>query len=175
MTGGMLRFPKKGNLQSCDNWRGISLLDVVGKIFARIITIAETILPESQCGFRKGRGCVDMIFAARKLVEKTHEHDDVMFILFVDLKKVYDSISRNALWEKIGVPSTMLQIIKSFHDGMLVEVRVGASSTDSIEVKNGLRQGCTLAPTLFNIYYSAVVANWRDRCPIMSDLSMEGN
>ena len=30
-------FPKKGDLQFCDNWRGISLLVVVGKIFARII------------------------------------------------------------------------------------------------------------------------------------------
>ena len=83
---------------------------------------------------------------ARQLAEKTCEHDDVMFILFVDLKKAYDSVSRNPLWrvlEKIGVPSTMLQIIKSFHDGMQAEVRVGASSTDSIEVKNGPRQGCT--------------------------------
>ena len=51
--------PKKGDLQSCDNWCGISLLDVVGKIFARIIqnhlqVIAEGLLPDSQCGFWKG-------------------------------------------------------------------------------------------------------------------------
>ena len=112
----------------------------------RLQTIAETILPESQCGFRKGRGCVDMIFVLRQLVEKTCEHDDTLFILFVDLKKVYDSIPRSALWrvlEKVGVPPTMLQIIRSFHDGMKAEIRVGSSSTDSIEVKNDLRQGCT--------------------------------
>ena len=62
-------IPKKGNLQLCDNWRGISLLDVVGKVFAQIFqdrlqTIADHVLPESQCGFRKGRGCVDMILVA---------------------------------------------------------------------------------------------------------------
>ena len=49
-------IPKRGDLRSCDNWRGISLLDVVGKIFARIIQdrlepLAEEVLPESQCGF----------------------------------------------------------------------------------------------------------------------------
>jgi len=43
--------PKKGDLQNCDNWRGIILLDVVGKVFARIILerlqyIAEDIFPE---------------------------------------------------------------------------------------------------------------------------------
>ena len=51
---------------------------MVGKILARIVQerlqqIAEQILPESQSGFRKGRGCIDMIFAARQLVEKTRE------------------------------------------------------------------------------------------------------
>ena len=85
---------------NCDNWRGISLLDVVGKVFARIIqnrlqAIAEDILPESQCGFRRGRGCTDMVFVARQLVR---EHNDTLYILFVDLKKAYDSVPRPALW-----------------------------------------------------------------------------
>ena len=72
-------IPKKGNLHSCDNWQEISLLDVVGKIFAclildRLEPLAEEVLPESECGFRKGRSCVDMIFTSRQLIEKTIEH-----------------------------------------------------------------------------------------------------
>ena len=166
-------IPKKGNLKLCDNWRGISLLDVVGKVFARILQerlqkLAEKVLPESQCGFRKGRGCVDMIFAARQLLEKCREHDDALFVLFIDLM-AYDSVPRDALWgvlRKCGVPPTMLSVIRSFHDGMLAQVQVGGDlTTNSIEVKNGVRQGCTLAPSLFNIYFSAMVACWRARCP----------
>ena len=101
-------------------------------------------------------------------MKKICEHDDVMFILFVDLKKAYDSVPRDALWKvigKTGVPPTMLEVVKSFHDGMRADAQMGKSSIDSIEVKNGLKQGCILAPTLFNIFYSAVVANWRNRCP----------
>ena len=54
-----MAIPKKGDLSVCDNWRGISLLDVFGKLFARILKqrlglVAEMELAESQCGFRKG-------------------------------------------------------------------------------------------------------------------------
>jgi hypothetical protein len=167
-------IPKKGNMKVCDNWHGISLLDVVGKLFARIVqerlqTLAENILPESQCGFRSSRGCIDMIFVARQLVEKAVEHNQSLYSLFIDLRKAYDSIPRQALWtvlDKVGVPPKMLRIITSLHEHMLAVVRVGNTTTDSISVQNGLRQDCTLAPTLFNIYYSAVVDHWRRRCDV---------
>ena len=106
-----------------------------------------------------------MIFAARQLVEKAREHNETLYLLFVDLRKAYDSVPREALWRvlvKCGVPSKLLSFVKSFHEGMQAEVRVGALTTESFEVRNGLRQGCTLAPTLFNIYISAVVATWRN-------------
>ena len=123
--------------------------------------IAEVLLADSQCGFRKGRGCVDMIFVARQLMEKAREHKESLFIMFVDLKKAYVSVPRNALWTvlaKCGVPPTMLSIIRSFHDGMQAGVRVGSTVTDNFEVRNGLRQGCTMAPVLFNVYFNAMVA-----------------
>ena len=156
---------------ACDNRRGISLLDVVGKVFARAIqerlqVIAERALPESQSGFRRGRGCCDIIFVARPTLEKAREHPDSLFTLFVDLRKAYNSVPREALWqvlEKYGVPSRLLRIV-NFHEGMQAEVRVGGSLSDTLEVRNGLQQGCTLAPTLFNIYFSAVVASWRGGC-----------
>ena len=145
------------------------MLDVVGKVLGRIIqdrlqVIAEALLADSQCRFRKGQGCVDMTFVARQLMEKAKEHGDSLFIMFVDLKKAYDSVLRNALWTVLakcgGVPSTMLSIIRSFHDGMEAGVRVGSTVTDNFEVQNGLRQGCKMAPVLFNVYFNAKVARW---------------
>ncbi len=46
--------------------------------------------------------------------------------------------------------------VRSLYQGIQADVRVGSSLSGSFEVKNGLRQGCTLVPTLFNIYFSAV-------------------
>ena len=83
--------------------------------------------------------------------------------MFVDLKKAYDSVPRNALWTvlvKCGVPPTMLSIIRSYHEGMQAGVRVGSSVNDGFEVWNGLRQGCMMAPTLLNIYFNAMMGRW---------------
>ena len=86
---------------------------MVGKVLGRIVqgrlqVTAENILLESQSGFRKGRGCADMIFVARQLVEKAREHGKSLYVLFVDLRKTYDSVPRQALWkvlEKYCVPA----------------------------------------------------------------------
>jgi len=65
-------YKRKGDKTSCDNHRGISLLCIAGKILARVILnrlmthIANSIIPESQCGFRAGRGTSDMVFAVRQ-------------------------------------------------------------------------------------------------------------
>ena len=88
----LVPITKKGNLRNCDNWRSIALVDMVGKVVAKILQerlqqVAEEELPESQCGFRKGRGCMDMIFIFFK-----------QFFLFIDLKKAYDSVPRTAMW-----------------------------------------------------------------------------
>ena len=145
---------------------------MVEKVLGRIIQdrlklVAEDVLPDSQCGFRAGRGCTDMIFVARQLVEKAREHHSDLFVLFVDLKKAYDSVPRPALWrvlERLGIPLTMISIIRSFHEGMSVKVIVGQEFTESFDVCNGLRQGCTMAPVLFSLYFGAVVDDWRRKC-----------
>ena len=52
ITGGIVPISKKGDLRACTNWRGIGLLDGVGKVFAKIVqerlqTIADAVLPVS--------------------------------------------------------------------------------------------------------------------------------
>ena len=52
------------------------------KVFARLLKqsleiVAEEVLAESQCGFHKGRGCVDMIFCAQQVIVKTLEHEEL--------------------------------------------------------------------------------------------------
>ena len=99
-------------------------------IQARLQKVAEEELPESQCGFREGHGCSDMLFTVRQLVGKTIEHHSKQFILFVDPIKAYDTVPHDTLWctlQKLGIPQPIIDIIRSLHEGMKARVRVEGS------------------------------------------------
>ena len=97
-------FKNKGERSDCNNYRGISLLSVIGKVFAKVILIrlqklAERVYPESQCGFRAGRSTIDMVFSLRQLQEKCREQQMPLYIAFIDLTKAFDLVSRDGLFQ----------------------------------------------------------------------------
>ena len=112
-------YKNKGDRGDCNNYRGISLLSVVVKVFARVVLtrlqiLAEQVYPESQCGFRANRSTVDMIFSLRQLQEKCREQRQPLFVAFIDLTKAFDLVSRDGLFKilpKIGCPPKLLSII----------------------------------------------------------------
>ena len=158
-------YKRKGCRSDCSNYRGISLLDIAGKIIALIMlarlldSVAPLVLPETQCGFRKERSTSDMIFVARLLQEKCREQNKNLYIAFVDLAKAFDTVNREMLWTvltKFGCPPKFMQIMKAFHDGMTARVSAGGTLSDPFEVTVGVKQGCVLAPVIFNIYMAAI-------------------
>ena len=64
----------------------------------------------------------------------------------------------------MDIPTQLIDLIKSFHEGMKAQVLVNGEIPDEqIAVVNGLRQGCTMAPTLFNLYDCIVTERWKER------------
>jgi len=157
---------KKGSRKECGNYRGISLLSIAGKILARVLLnrlnmmIAPNVLPESQCGFRSGRGTMDMIFCLRQTQEKCIEQNMPLYAVFIDFTKAFDTVDREGLWQVLtnyGCPSKFLNILKSLHCGMQANVAQGSSISKKFAVSSGVKQGCVLAPTLFSLYLSAML------------------
>lgn len=156
---------KKGDRSQCGNYRGISLLSTAGKVFAKILqqrlmTVAEDVLPESQCGFRPGRGTTDMIFLVRQAQEKSREQQRPLYMTFFDLEKAFDSVPRDTLWkvlENFGCPKRFVDLIRALHDGMTASVLYKKSRSPSFPVTTGVKQGCCIAPTLFSLYLAALL------------------
>ena len=158
-------YKNKGDRSDCNNYRGISLLAIVGKLFARVILsrlqiLGDRVYPESQCGFRAQRSTIDMVFSLRQLQEKCREQNMPLYLAFIDLTKAFDLVSREGLFvllEKIGCPPTLLQITVSYHENMHASVFFDGSLSNSFAIKSGVKQGCVLAPTLFGIFFSLLL------------------
>ena len=85
-----------------DNYRGISLLSVPGKLLALILldrlqAIIDPQLMEAQCGFRKGHGTVDQFWVVRQVLETATEYRTPLYLCFVDLTKAYNSVNQQAM------------------------------------------------------------------------------
>ena len=156
---------KKKDRRICDNYRGVSLLSVPGKVLTLILLerlqdIIEPQLMEAQCGFREGRGTIDQIWVARQVVERAAEHRTPLMMCFVDLTKAYDSVDRSALMavlKSYGVPWQLVDIIQGLYSGTWCQVRTTDGMSEAFEVRSGVRQGCVLSPLLFNCFMDRIL------------------
>ena len=155
---------KKGTRLDCTNYMGISLMSVVGKVFAwvlneRVKGLTVDKVMDEQGGFRAGRGCNDQIFAVKQIVEKTIEKDKKTYMAFVDLEKAYDSVSREKLkkvLDEYGVKGKLLRAVQALYVDGRARVKVGRVEYVLFGVCKGVRRGCTLSPWLFNVFMDRV-------------------
>lgn len=160
---------KKGKRSNCKNYRGISLLNVGYKIYSKIINnrmkvITEAIILEEQSGFRPGRSCTDNVFTIKRIIEKRREFNLETHIGFVDFEKAFDRVDRAKLWNILaerGYPLHLIEIIKSLYQRTRIVINTGMIRLKEFEINQGVRQGCGLSPTLFNIYLDYILRKWR--------------
>ncbi|CAF0958491.1 unnamed protein product [Didymodactylos carnosus] len=110
--GIIVKLPKKGDLRDPNNWRGITLLLIPGKVLCgiladRIRPATEKALRKEQAGFRPNRGCSDQIFTLRRIIEKSINKRYGIILNFIDFEKAFNSIHQESLWEILksyGIP-----------------------------------------------------------------------
>ena len=113
--------------------------------------------PESQCGFHAERSILDMVCKEQQIL---------LLIAFIDLTKAFDLVSRGGLFklpQKISCAPTVLSLTKSFHTDMKGTVQFNGSTSVPFNIVRGVKQGCILAPTLFDIIllHDAEVCLWK--------------
>ncbi|VDP30433.1 unnamed protein product [Schistosoma curassoni] len=154
--GHLVKIPKK-DLSKCENYRGITLLSIPGKVFNRVLLnrmkdAVDAQLRDQQAGFRKDRSCTDQIATLRIIVEQSVEWNSTLYIDFIDYEKAFDSVDRRTLWKLLrhyGVPEKIVNIIRNSYDGMQCKVVHGGQLADAFQVRTGVRQSCLLSPFLF--------------------------
>ena len=155
--GMLVKLPKKGDLSSCNNWRGIMLLSIPGKVLSRIMlerlkATLDKRFREEQAGFRQDRSCTDHIATMRIIIEQSLEWQTPLYSIFVDFQKAFDSVDRGVIWklmEHYGFPPKYIEIIRQLYQDATCQVIHEGKLTDPFQVQTGVRQGCLLSPTIF--------------------------
>ena len=162
----VITLPKKGNLQLCQNYRTISLISHPSKVMLKIILNriqpqAEEIIAEEQAGFRAGRSTTEQIFNLRILCEKYLQHQQNLYHVFIDFKKAFDRVWHEALWatmRKYNINASIIRAIENLYDKVKNdEVLFNGSTGEWFRTTVGVRHGCLLSPTLFNIFLDRIM------------------
>ena len=98
--------------------------------------------------------------------EKCREQQMPLCIVFIDLTKAFDLVSRDGLFKvlpKIGCPPKLQSMIESFHSDTKGTVQFNGSSSEPFEIRSGVKQGSSLAPTLFGIFFGLLLKHAFDR------------
>ena len=118
----VLLWKGKGDHQDCNNYRGVTLLSVLGKFFAQIILdrvrhrLLEQHRPEQSC-FTPKRSTMDPILALRILTECSGEFWQGLLAAYVDLHNAFDSVNWDALWRILdlhGVPPKLIDTMSVY-------------------------------------------------------------
>ena len=155
-------YKNKGNADDPSNYRPITILSCMGKLFTavlnqRLISFIEenNLLNKNQCGFRKGYSTCDNIFVLHAIIEYMKVRKLKLFSAFVDFEKAFDSVWRVALWSKLikyNINGKILNIIKNIYSNIKSCVNFNGEQSQFFDCNNGLRQGENLSPILFSLF-----------------------
>ena len=147
---------KSGDRNDPNNFRGISLVSCLAKLFTNIINnrLIEwsnkyDTITDAQFGFRGGLSTVDAIFALQSVISKTLSEKKRLYCCFLDYTKAFDTIDRLNLWyklSKIGITGKLLTVIKSMYSNVKTCIAVNGFYTDFFQNNLGLMQGAVISP-----------------------------
>lgn len=123
IEGHLVKLSKKGNLRDRNNYRGIMLLSVPGKVLSRIILeilskALDKELRDQQAGFRHDRSCTDHIATICIIAEQTLEWNTSLVLTFIDFQKAFVGLDRETLWKLMahyGIPKKFINITQQLY------------------------------------------------------------
>ena len=114
-----------------------------------------------QAGFRSNRACVDHINMLRIIAEQSVEFCSPLQLVFIDFQRAFVTLAHDAIWQALmekGVTPKIISIIKAIYEQSTCNVLHKNLISDTIPVLDGVKQGCTLSPLLFNVTLDYVMS-----------------
>lgn len=153
---------KKDNPMICNNYRPISLLSCVSKVFEKILfnhiytfLKQNKLLNRNQSGFTPGDGTINQLINICNKIYSQFDKSDEVLAVFLDLSKAFDKVWHKGLiykLKKIGITGNLLKWLISYLSNRKQQVVINGAKSDILDLKSGVPQGSVLGPLLFLIY-----------------------
>lgn len=164
-TAKVLAIPKPHKSKNePGNYRPISLLSNVGKLFEKIIQTRicdyatnASIIANEQFGFKKQHSSVHQVNRIRNVITANKQRRYSTGLIILDIEKAFDSIWHNGLIYKLlhaNVPKYLCKLIAEFLSNRTFVVSVNDILSSPKTITAGLPQGSILSPLLYSIYTS---------------------
>jgi hypothetical protein len=158
---------KAGDARDPLNWRPISLIPSIAKLFSSVLCQrldewceAGNRISSSQFGFRQRQSICGPLFVFSELLEHhVIERRRPVYACFIDVRKAYDLVWRDGLLARlwhVGVRGKMLRVIRAMYTSTTAAVLVNNFTTEPVELHHGVKQGDNLSPLLFNIFFDGL-------------------
>ena len=154
---------KAGDPYNPDNYRAIAVGSCLGKLFSSILLGRLTSFKQQYCnepieqlGFKKGAQTNDHILTLKTLIDKyTKKQKTRLFTCFVDLKKAFDTVSRDLLLYKLvklNIRGQFFTVIEDMYNHSLSKIKINNLLSGDINMDRGTEQGHPLSPDLFKLF-----------------------
>lgn len=153
---------KHGNRDDVNNYRPISIISAVAKVFERLIydqvyayLEEHQIISKHQSGFRTIHSTVTALLEATDTWAYNIDRGKVNAVVFLDLKKAFDTVDHQILLSKLsfyGIHGNELQWFKSYLENRTQICSINGIPSNTCTLSCGVPQGTILGPLLFLLY-----------------------
>ena len=164
-------YKNKGTVDDPNNYRGITLLSCLGKLFTSVLNNRLTkyidntgLLGEDQAGFRANYSTMDHVFTLKSIIDLYLSNKKKLYCAFVDYKKAFDLINRTALWLKLienGINGKIITVIFNLYNKAKSCIKSNNTLSSYFECNTGVRQGENLSPLLFALFINDLESSLR--------------